>query len=51
MVQRLLSGKEDGANPDYDKALFEQALSDRFRVDRVESVSRTRTLYEAQPQA
>jgi len=51
MVQRLLSGKDDGANPDYDKALFEQALSDRFRVDRVESVSRTRTLYEAQPQA
>ena len=49
MVQRLLSGKRDGANPDYDKAAFERALAERFEVDRTEPVSDTRTLYEARP--
>ena len=51
MVQRLLSGKTKSANPDYDKAFFEQALSEQFRLDRVEAVSSTRTLYEAHPRA
>jgi hypothetical protein len=49
MVQRLLSGKREGANPDYDLATFEQALQERFRVDRVEPVSATRRFYEATP--
>ncbi len=51
MVQRLLSGKRDGANPDYDKATFERALEERFQIDRTEPVSETRTLYEARPRA
>ncbi len=49
MVQRLLGGKRDGANPDYDKAGFERALEERFAVERSEPVSETRTLYEARP--
>ena len=49
MVQRLLSGKRDGANPDYERASFEQALLERFDVERSEPVSDTRTLYEARP--
>jgi hypothetical protein len=51
MVRRLLSGKREGSNPDYDKAAFERALEERFTVDRSEVVSETRTLYEARPQA
>jgi SAM-dependent methyltransferase len=51
MVQKLLSGKPDRANPDYDKAGFEAALGERFQVDRTEPVSETRTLYEARPRA
>ncbi len=51
MVQKLLSGKLDGANPDYDKAAFEAALAERFEIDRTDSVSETRTLYEARPRA
>jgi hypothetical protein len=51
MVQRLLSGKSEGSNPDYEKALFEQALAERFTIDRSAPVSETRTLYEARPQA
>lgn len=51
MVQRLLSGKRDGANPDYEKAGFERALEERFEVERTEPVSATRTLYEARPRA
>ncbi|HWT24044.1 MAG TPA: hypothetical protein VN213_11110 [Solirubrobacteraceae bacterium] len=51
MVQRLLSGKRDGANPDYDRAAFERALEERFAVDRSAAVSATRTLYEARPRA
>jgi hypothetical protein len=51
MVQRLLSGKSEGSNPDYEKAVFEEALAERFTIDRSASVSETRTLYEARPQA
>ena len=51
MVQRLLSGKRDGANPDYERAHFERALGERFDVERSEAVSETRTLYEARPRA
>jgi hypothetical protein len=47
MVQRLLSGKRDGSNPDYES--FEQALEERFTVERKAAVSETRTLYEAHP--
>ena len=36
MVQRLLGGKRDGANPDYERAAFERALEERFLVDRSE---------------
>jgi hypothetical protein len=49
MVQKLLGGKRDGANPDYDKAAFEAALAERFQIERTEPVSETRTLYEARP--
>jgi hypothetical protein len=51
MVQRLLGGKREGANPDYDKAAFERALEERFTVDRSEQVAETRTVYEARPKA
>jgi hypothetical protein len=49
MVQRLLSGKRDGSNPDYAGASFERALEERFTVERKAAVSATRTLYEARP--
>jgi hypothetical protein len=49
MVQRLLSGKRDGSNPDYEKAAFERALEERFAIERSAPVSETRTLYEARP--
>ena len=49
MVQKLLSGKPDDANPDYDKPGFEAALAERFEIVRTEPVSQTRTLYEACP--
>jgi hypothetical protein len=51
MVQRLLSGKRDGSNPDYEKAAFERALEERFAIERSAPVSETRTLYEARPLA
>jgi hypothetical protein len=51
MVQRLLSGKREGSNPDYEAAGFERALEERFDVDRRAAVSETRTLYEARPRA
>ena len=51
MVQRLLSGKREGSNPDYEKALFERALEERFAIERSVPVSETRTLYAARPQA
>jgi hypothetical protein len=49
MVQRLLSGKRAGSNPDYERAAFEAALEERFAVERSAHVSETRTLYEARP--
>jgi len=51
MVQRLLGGKRDGSNPDYEHATFERALAERFTVARSAPVSETRTLYEARPRA
>jgi hypothetical protein len=51
MVRRLLGGKREGGNPDYEKAVFERALEERFAIDRSAPVSETRTLYEAHPRA
>jgi hypothetical protein len=51
MVQRLLGGKREGSNPDYERDAFERALEERFEVDRSAAVSATRTLYEARPRA
>jgi hypothetical protein len=51
MVRRLLSGKREGSNPDYEKAVFERLLQERFAIDRSAAVSETRTLYEAHPLA
>jgi hypothetical protein len=51
MVQRLLGGKREGSNPDYEKAVFERALEERFAIERRAAVSETRTLYEARPLA
>jgi hypothetical protein len=52
MVQRLLSGKPEAANPDYDRENFERALGETFEVERSEQLaSGTRTLYEARPRA
>ena len=51
MVQRLLGGKRDGSNPDYEHATFERVLAERFTVERSAPVSETRTLYEARPRA
>jgi hypothetical protein len=51
MVERLLSGKRDGSNPDYDAAVFESALAERFTIDQKSPVSATRTLFEARPAA
>jgi len=49
MVRRLLGGKREGSNPDYERPVFEQALEERFAIDRSAPVSETRTLYEAHP--
>ena len=51
MVQRLLGGKREGSNPDYERATFERALEERFAVERSAAVTETRTLYEALPRA
>jgi ribosomal protein L11 methylase PrmA len=48
MVQRLLSGKVEKANPDYERETFELALGERFEVERTERLA-SRTLYEARP--
>lgn len=48
MVQRLLAGKTDKANPDYERETFERALGERFEVERTERLG-SRTLYEARP--
>jgi hypothetical protein len=49
MVERLLGGKREGSNPDYDRAAFEAALAERFEIERSAPVSETRTIYEARP--
>ena len=48
MVQRLLSGKVEKANPDYERETFERALGERFEVERTERLG-SRTLYEVRP--
>jgi hypothetical protein len=48
MVQKLLSGKTDKANPDYERERFERVLGERFEVERTERLA-SRTLYEARP--
>jgi hypothetical protein len=50
MVQKLLSGKVEKANPDYERETFERALGERFEVERTERLG-SRTLYEARPRA
>lgn len=49
LVQRLLSGKRAGSNPDYERESFERALAERFEIERSGAVSETRTIYEARP--
>jgi hypothetical protein len=49
MVERLLSGKREGSNPDYEADVFARQLEERFEVERSSRVSQTRTLYEARP--
>ena len=50
MVHRLLSGKRDGSNADYELGSFERALDERFEVERsVELPSGLRTLYLVHP--
>ena len=52
MVQRLLSRKGPGTNPEYDTEVFERALDERWRVERREVLpSGTRILYRAIPAA
>ena len=50
MVQKLLSGKTEKANPDYERETFERVLGERFEVERTERLG-SRTLYEARPRA
>jgi ribosomal protein L11 methylase PrmA len=50
MVQKLLSGKPEKANPDYERETFERVLGERFEVERTERLG-SRTLYEARPRA
>ena len=50
MVRKLLSGKREGSNSDYEIGNFERLLAERFSVDRREPLpSGTRVLYEARP--
>ena len=50
MVHRLLSGKREGSNADYELGSFERALGERFEVERsVELPSGLRTLYLVHP--
>jgi hypothetical protein len=52
MVKRLLDRKAPGANPDYETDAFERALTERWRIDRSETLpSGTRLLYRASPPA
>lgn len=50
MVQRLLSGKRENSNADYELGVFERELERRFAVERREELpSGTRVLYQARP--
>lgn len=52
MVRRLLSGKREGSNADYQHETFERLLHDRFDVERSETLpSDVRVLYLARPKA
>ncbi len=52
MVRRLLSGKRDGSNADYELETFERLLGERFDVDRQEQLpSGSRVLYLVRPRA
>ena len=50
MVRRLLSGKRDGSNADYQHESFERLLNERFDVEHSETLpSDVRVLYLARP--
>jgi SAM-dependent methyltransferase len=52
MVRRLLSGKREGSNADYELETFERLLGERFDVERSEELpSGVRVLYLARPRA
>jgi hypothetical protein len=52
MVRRLLSGKREGSNADYELQIFERLLAERFDVERSEPLSSgERVLYLARPRA
>jgi len=50
MVRRLLSGKREGSNADYEAETFERLLNERFTVERREELpSNTRVMYLVHP--
>jgi hypothetical protein len=50
MVRRLLSGKREGSNADYELETFERLLEERFTIERSEPLpSGTRILYLIRP--
>jgi hypothetical protein len=52
MVTRLLSGKREGSNADYELETFERLLGERFEIERTEPLpSGTRVLYQARPRS
>jgi SAM-dependent methyltransferase len=52
MVRKLLSGKREGSNADYELETFERLLGERFEVERSEPLpSGVRILYLARPRA
>jgi SAM-dependent methyltransferase len=52
MVRRLLARKRPNDHPDYRRDWFEQALAERFDVERSEELAgATRVLYDARPKA
>jgi SAM-dependent methyltransferase len=52
MVRRLLSGKREGSNADYELETFERLLGERFDVERSEELpSGVRVLYLVRPRA
>jgi SAM-dependent methyltransferase len=52
MVRKLLSGKREGSNADYELETFERLLGERFQIGRSEPLpSGTRVLYQAHPKS